>query len=88
MPLIFVFSLKKTVRMVKSLSYGLKKGQKMEPGVINTPLHDNKFLLKLFCEGSYLTLEFVYKGEKYSLRNTSRIKNIETVGYLQHNHNL
>ena len=52
----------------------------MEACVIYTNLHDNKFTLKLFREGMYLKFEIVQKGEKYSLRNISRMQNIEFVG--------
>ena len=77
---IFEFSRKKTNKIVTSLSCDLKKGLKMEASVIDTPINDNNFLLKLFWEGMYLKFEIVHKSEKYSLRNTSRKQNIEFVG--------
>ena len=44
-----------TIRVVNPLSCDLKKGLKMEASVIETPLHDNKFLLKFyFLKGTYI----------------------------------
>ena len=45
-------------------------------------------LLKFFWEGTYLKLEILHNGEKYSLRNTLRMQSNEIVGSLQHKHNL
>ena len=55
-------------------------GERTEASIINTPLRYVKLLFKLFFDGTYLKLEYVHKDDKYSLRNTSRIQNIEFVG--------
>ena len=48
---------------------------------IYIPLHDNNFLFKFFSrDGKDLKFEIGHKGENYSLRNTSRMQNIECVG--------
>ena len=39
----------------------LKKGKKVEVSVMYTPLHGNKYLLKLFWEETYLRLEIVHE---------------------------
>ena len=57
----------------------------MQASVIYTPLHDKKFLLKFFLDGSDLKFKIGHKGKKYSLRNTSRMQNIEFVGYFSMN---
>ena len=50
----------------------------MDASVIYTSLYDKKHLLKLFLwEGTYLKLEIVHNGETFSLRNTSRMQNVE-----------
>ena len=54
----------------------------MQASVIGIyPLHDIKYLLKFFWgDGTDLQFEVRHKGEKYFLRNTSRMQNIEFVG--------
>ena len=57
----------------------------MDASVVYTPLHDDRFISKLFLGGggrevTYLRLEIVHKGEKYPLINTSRMQKIEIVG--------
>ena len=53
----------------------------MQASLIYIPLHDKKYLLKVFFgDGKNLKLEFGHKGEKYCLRNTSRMQNIEFIG--------
>ena len=59
----------------------------MEVCVIYKPFN-TKFLLKSFREGINLKLKILHKGEMYSLRNTSRIQDVEFVGQLQQRHNL
>ena len=39
------------------------------------------FLKVFFCDGPDLKFEIGHKGEKYSLRTTSRMQNIEFVGW-------
>ena len=51
----------------------------MQASVIYTPLIVNKFIL-IFFNGVDLEFENGHKGEKYSLRNTSRMQNIDFVG--------
>ena len=52
----------------------------MQASVIYTPLHANKFLLKVFFwDGADLEFDIEHYGEKYPLRNTSRMRNIEFV---------
>ena len=80
MALIFVFTRIKATRIVNSLSV-TKKGCRREASVKYTLLHKNEFIFKLLLgEGTYLKFEIVHKGEKYSLRHTSRMQNIEFVG--------
>ena len=53
----------------------------MGASVIHISLRDIQFICKLFLwEGTYLKLEIVLNGEKYSSRNTSRMQNIEFFG--------
>ena len=53
----------------------------MEASVRYTPIHNNNILLKfVFGEITYLKLEILHNAEKYSVRNTSRMQNIEDVG--------
>ena len=53
----------------------------MQVSVKYTPLYDSKFLLKVFFwDGTDLKFDIGRKGEKYPLRNTSRMKNLEIVG--------
>ena len=69
MALIFVFSRKKVIRIT------------IKAGVIYTPLHDSNSLLRVFfLDGTDLKFDIGHKGEKYSLRNTSRMLNLEFVG--------
>ena len=52
----------------------------MDASVIYNPLQDNKIILIFFGEeGTYLKLQNIYKGEKNSGINTSRMQNIEIV---------
>ena len=52
----------------------------MQASVIYTPLYDSKFILKVFFwDGTDLKFETGDKGEEHSLRNTSRMQNIEFV---------
>ena len=53
----------------------------MQASVIYVPLYDNEFLLKvIFWDGTDLKFKVGRKGEKYSLKNTSRMQNNEFVG--------
>ena len=47
-----------------------------------------ELFFEFFFKGTYVRLEIVHTGEKHSLTYTSRIQNIELVGYLEHKHNL
>ena len=82
--------MEKAIRIVNSFSWDLKSFKKMEVSVIYSPQLDNIMLMKFFFffEVAYLQFEVVHKGEKYSLRNTSRMQSIESVGHFQHKHNL
>ena len=42
-------------------------------------LYDEFILKFFFWDETYLRLEIGHKGEKYSLRNTSRVQNIDLV---------
>ena len=81
MAVMFVFIKIKTTRQVNSFSVEMKKVKKMEASIIYTPLYDIKFILKPFFGGggTNLKLEIVHKGEMCSLRNTSRMQNIDFV---------
>ena len=81
MTLLIINAEKITIGLVNSLSCDLNKGKNMHASVIYTHLHDNNFLLKVFLwDGMDLKFEIGHKGGKYSLRNTSRMQNIEFAG--------
>ena len=57
--------------------------------MLHTPIN---LILKLFevffLEATHRKLKVVRKGEKYSLRNSSRMQSIELDGQRQYKHNL
>ena len=60
----------------------------MKASVINTPLNDDKFILKFLLGKTYLRLEIVDTGGNFSLRNTSFMQNTEFFGLLHQKHML
>ena len=54
----------------------------MQTSVIHSPSHENKIILKVsFWGGTDLKVEIGHKGEKYSMRNTSRVQNCKALNF-------
>ena len=79
MALVFVFSRIKLSEKLTHVPVTWEKVKKCMP-VLYTPLYMIKsFFWRFFLDGPDLNFIIGHKGEKYSLRNTSRMQNIEFV---------
>ena len=70
MAFIFVFSRKKAIKIVKSLSHDLKKVNKCRPVLYTPPNMIINMFRSFFWVGTNLKFDVGHGGEKYSLRNT------------------